>query len=171
MIARYVFSGEMIDYTPAADVAAGSVVVIGNIIGITKLDIKAGTLGSLALVGVYEIVKATGDGTAVTKGQKIYWDATNQKATPVATGNVYLGDAIAATEATGTKVMVRLGGISLPDADDAIASLTDNSGGTAAATIAAVTDVATAANAIAGNTAKINAILAALRAYGVIAAS
>jgi len=153
------------------------VVVIGSIIGITKLDIKAGTLGALALVGVYDIVKATGDGTAIVRGTRVYWDVTAQKVTTVATGNSYLGEVIVAASATDATVRVRLGGwpvpveAETPEPEAAIANLVDNSGGTSAATIAAVTDVATAANAIAGNTAKINAILAALRAYGVIAAS
>ncbi|MDR1591110.1 MAG: DUF2190 family protein [Puniceicoccales bacterium] len=31
--------GESIDHTPVADVAAGDVVVIGNIVGVAKLDI------------------------------------------------------------------------------------------------------------------------------------
>ena len=65
MIAKYVYRGDVIDYTPEVDVAAGSVVVIGSIIGITKLDIKSGQLGALALVGVFDIVKATGEGTAI----------------------------------------------------------------------------------------------------------
>ena len=142
--------------------------VIGSIIGITKLDIKAGTLGALALVGVYDIVKATGDGTAITKGAKVYWNATTQKVTTVAGGNVYIGEAIVAAAATDATARVRLGGPAIPMGGNPVAHLLDNSTGTAADTIAAVTDVASAANAIAGNTAKINAILAALEDYGVI---
>ena len=177
MIARYVHRGEIIDFTPAADVAAGNVVVIGSIVGITKLDIKAGTLGALALVGIYDIVKATGDGTAIARGAKVYWDAAAQKATTVSAGNSYLGEAIVAASATDVTVRIRLGGWPVPNAseppepDAAIANLTDNSGGTAADTIAEITDIATAANGVASNSARINAILAALRNFGVIAAS
>ena len=60
MDARYVQRGDAIDHTPAADVAAGDVVVIGKIVGVAKLDIKAGELGALALTGVYEVAKGTG---------------------------------------------------------------------------------------------------------------
>jgi len=168
MIAKYVYRGESIDYIPESDVAAGSVVVIGSLIGIAKLDIKAGTLGALALVGVYDIVKATGDGTAITKGEKVYWNATAQKVTSVTSGNVYLGEAIAAAAAADTTARIRLGGPAIPTVGNSIVHLSDNSTGTASDTIAAVTDVASAANAIAGNTTKINAILAALEDYGVI---
>ena len=52
MKARYIQRGESIDYTPAADVAAGDIVKLGKLIGVAKLDIKPGELGALALVGV-----------------------------------------------------------------------------------------------------------------------
>ena len=60
MDARYVQRGDAIDYTPTADVAAGDVVVLSNkLVGVAKLDIKAGELGALALTGVYEMAKTT----------------------------------------------------------------------------------------------------------------
>jgi hypothetical protein len=49
----------------------------------------------------------------------------------------------------------------------AITTLTDNSGGTASTTIAAITDTATK-NAIASLTAKVNALIAAAQAAGEI---
>lgn len=168
MIAKYVYRGDVIDYTPDVDVAAGSVVVIGSIIGITKLDIKAGQLGALALVGVFDIVKATGEGTAVAKGAKVYWNATAKQITAVAAGNVYLGEAVAAAATGDAAARVRLGGPAIPAPGNPIASLTDNSGGTASNIIAVVSDVDGAADAIAANSAKINAIIAALVDYGVI---
>ena len=54
MDARYVQRGDAIDYTPMDDVAAGDIVVLaGKLVGVAKLDIKAGELGALALTGVY----------------------------------------------------------------------------------------------------------------------
>lgn len=50
----------------------------------------------------------------------------------------------------------------------AIADLTDNSGGTADDTIAAITGDASVVDAVADLTAKVNAILAALRDAGII---
>ena len=52
MKARYVQRGESIDFIPAFDVAAGDIVKVGSLVGVAKLDIKAGELGALALCGV-----------------------------------------------------------------------------------------------------------------------
>ena len=60
MLARYVQKGDAIDYRPTEAVAAGDVVIIADLIGIARLDIEAGTLGSLAVVGVFDVVKADG---------------------------------------------------------------------------------------------------------------
>ena len=69
MKARYVQRGESIDYIPEADVAAGDIIKIGSLVGVAKLDIKAGELGALAVVGVYEI--ATGASGAVKFGHAV----------------------------------------------------------------------------------------------------
>ena len=60
MLARYVQKGDAIDYRPTEAVAAGDVVIIADLIGIARLDIEANTLGSLAVVGVFDVVKADG---------------------------------------------------------------------------------------------------------------
>lgn len=57
MDARYVQKGDAIDFRPDRDIAAGEVVVLGNLVGVAKLDIKAGELGALALEGVFEMAK------------------------------------------------------------------------------------------------------------------
>ena len=48
MNASYVQRGEYIDVVPENDVKAGDIVVRGRLVGVSKLDIKAGTLGALA---------------------------------------------------------------------------------------------------------------------------
>ena len=53
--AQYIQTGQAIDYTPSAAVDAGDVVVIGDILGISKLDIAADALGALALEGVFDV--------------------------------------------------------------------------------------------------------------------
>jgi len=107
MNARYIQRGESIDYTPAADVAAGDIVKLGNLVGVAKLDIRAGELGALSLVGVYAVTKGN---TAFAMGDAIGWDATNKKAVAAATtGAIPLGTAIAAAAATDSTVAVRLG--------------------------------------------------------------
>lgn len=101
MIARFVQDGKAIDYRPSEAVAAGDVVVQGTLIGIARLDIAANTLGSLAVVGVFDAPKAIG---AITVGAAVYWDATNSKVTTTATDNPYLGKAILAAESADASV-------------------------------------------------------------------
>ena len=104
----FVQEGDAIDYTPAADVAAGDVVVQGDLVGVSKLDIPAGRLGALAVQGVFDFPKATGSGTAITAGTKLYWDATNGRATATATGNKLIGKAVADAGADDATVRIRL---------------------------------------------------------------
>ena len=108
MDARYVQRGDAIDHTPAADVAAGDVVVLSNkLVGVAKLDIKAAELGALALTGVYEMAKATG--VAFDVGMEVAWDAANRKAVAAGTtGSVKIGHAVALTGASDPAVFVRL---------------------------------------------------------------
>jgi predicted RecA/RadA family phage recombinase len=47
----FVHDGEAIDYTPAADVAAGAVVVQGELVGVAKQPIAANKLGALGDCG------------------------------------------------------------------------------------------------------------------------
>jgi len=86
-------TGEAIDYTPAMDVASGDVVVQGELVGVAKLDIKTGTLGALHVSGVFDFPKATGAGTAIAAGAKVYWNEAAKVATedPAAGANKYLG--------------------------------------------------------------------------------
>lgn len=93
-IAIFVHDGDSIDYTPATDVAAGDVVVLGDLIGIAKRDIPAGTLGALAVTGVFDVPKASGAGTAIVAGAKVYWDAANKRVTTSADGNEYMGKTV-----------------------------------------------------------------------------
>ena len=106
MKARYVQRGESIDFTPTADVAAGDVVKVGNLVGVAKLDIRAGELGALALCGVYEIAT---NGSAVEAGAVVFVDpATGKVCAEGASGAVKFGHAVAAAAAADTLVHVRL---------------------------------------------------------------
>lgn len=106
MKARYVQRGASIDYVPETDVAAGDVVKLGSLVGVAKLDIKAGELGALALAGVYEI--ATG-GAAVALGEVVSVDpATGKVAAAGASGAVKFGHAVTAATPSDATVNVRL---------------------------------------------------------------
>lgn len=106
--AVFVQEGETIDYTPAADVDAGDVVLQGDLIGIAKLDIATGTLGALAVTGVFDIAKIAA--TAITAGAIAYWDETAQVATNTSNSgaNKPLGKFIRAAAAADATARVRL---------------------------------------------------------------
>jgi len=102
--------GDAINHVPTSDVSAGDVVVQEDLIGIAKLDIKANTLGALALTGVFAMPKATGTGEAIAAGVKLYWDASNLLATAddASGANKFLGKSILAASDDDTTVQARL---------------------------------------------------------------
>ncbi|HRR86583.1 MAG TPA: DUF2190 family protein [Phycisphaerae bacterium] len=105
---QFIHDGNSIDYTPGANVSAGDVVVQNDLIGIAKRDIAANALGALAVTGVFDVPKATGAGTAIAAGAKVYWNAAAQQATTTATGNKYLGKPVRAAADADATVRVRL---------------------------------------------------------------
>ena len=106
MQARFIHDGDAIDFLSVSDIPAGSVVIQGSVVGITKVDITAGRLGALAVVGVYDIEKSN---VAVPLGSIVYWDATAKKAVVAASGNTRLGVAVSEAIADDETVRVRLG--------------------------------------------------------------
>lgn len=104
--AVFVQDGTSIDYTPTTDVAAGDVVVQGDLVGIATQDIPANTLGTLKVEGVFDVVKQSG--AAISTGALVYWDATNQVATTSATGNKLIGKCIKAAAAADATVRVKM---------------------------------------------------------------
>lgn len=110
MATEYVQQGESIDYIPAADVAAGDVIVQGELVGVAKKDIKADTLGALAVEGVFDFPKATGGGSAITAGSEVYWDEGAEQATTNANAgaNKLIGKVILDAADADEYVRVRL---------------------------------------------------------------
>jgi predicted RecA/RadA family phage recombinase len=107
-MATFVHDGNSVDYTPTSDVAAGAVVVQGELVGVAPRPIATNTLGALAVAGVFDFPKATGGGTAIAAGANCYWDATNQRATTTATGNKLIGKCTKAAADADALVRVRL---------------------------------------------------------------
>ena len=106
--ATFVQGGSAVDYTPGSAVAAGDVIVQGELVGVARTPIAANALGSLAVDGVFDFAKATGGGTAITAGANVYWDDTNNVATTTATGNKLLGKCVKAAADSAATVRVRL---------------------------------------------------------------
>ena len=64
--------GDVIEYTPGSDVAAGAVVLQGLLHGIATQPIPANTLGHLQIGGIIKMPKR--DGGALQQGTIVYWD-------------------------------------------------------------------------------------------------
>ncbi len=74
--ATFIHDGDNIDYRPTTDVAAGDVIVTGNLVGISKRDIPANTLGALAVTGVFEF--PIEEAASMAMGETAYWNATDK---------------------------------------------------------------------------------------------
>ena len=111
-MATFVHDGDAIDYTPApgSDVASGDVVVLNELVAVAKRSIPAGTRGALAVKGVFDFPKATGEGTAIDVGVDLYWDAAGMLATidPADGANKRIGRSVAAASDDEATVRVRL---------------------------------------------------------------
>lgn len=112
--ATFIQGGDTIDYTPSAAVSAGDVVVQGGFVGVAKTDIAASTLGALAVNGVFDVDQ---NAEVITAGSAVYWDsdgssvggiASNGAATATASGNTFMGFALALTAADDEKVRIAL---------------------------------------------------------------
>ena len=106
MQARFIHDGKAVDFFPETDIPAGTVIVEGDLVGVTKLDIPAGRLGALHVVGVYDVAK---NDAAISLGAKVYWNNTAKQAVTTATGNKQLGLAVQAATAEDDVVHVRIG--------------------------------------------------------------
>lgn len=102
MKAKYIQRGDAVDFTPATDMEAGEIVRLGHLIGVTRIPVKAGTLGSLAVTGVFDIHKASG--ITFSAGDSVFW---SQLGTADKTGTL-LGIAVAAAESNADTVRVLL---------------------------------------------------------------
>jgi len=110
MEAKFVQRGDSVDYTPTeGDVQAGQVVVEGELIGIAKLDIKAGQRGALAVTGVFEVAKQSD--APIARGQRVYFNTSTRTASAVVHGQAQtLGLAVDAAAQDAPTVRVRIDG-------------------------------------------------------------
>ena len=112
-------NGKSIDYTPAADVAAGTIVALKGLVGITKLDIPANVKGALCIEGIFAVPKKN---EAFAAGLPVWFDANGDPqggtagsgaATQIggdaqASGDVLLGKAVIAAAAADQFVYVAI---------------------------------------------------------------
>jgi len=74
MSATFIQNGDFLDYVATFDVPQGAIIVQGNLVGIAHRAIPAGTLGSIALTGVYELPIPAG--TVAGAGDPVFYDPT-----------------------------------------------------------------------------------------------
>lgn len=106
MKAIYVQKGETLDYTPDADVTAGSIVPLTSRIGIAAAPISAGETGTLQMEGVFRFPKASGE--EIQMGAAVFYDAATSAITTAADGNTPAGYAAAPALAKDSGVLVKL---------------------------------------------------------------
>ena len=179
MATNYKQPGKVITFTAPYQRNAGEAAMLGSLLGIAQATVANAVAGEFATTGVWTIAKTAAQ--AWTAGDKIYWNAGTKLVSNVSTDGPLVGIATADAANPSNTGDVRLNGASMPFGEGqeaAIVSLTDNGGGAAADdTIAVITnaanagsaDVAPVADAIKELSTKVNAILVALRAAGIIA--
>jgi predicted RecA/RadA family phage recombinase len=109
MQAQFIHDGKTIDYRPSTDLDAGSVVVVGDLVAITKRRIKAGELGVLHTTGVFRVPKQIGAGKAIVFGKKVYWHLNTNEVRDTASGGKAMGKAVQETGDNDVDILVRLG--------------------------------------------------------------
>jgi predicted RecA/RadA family phage recombinase len=105
--ATFVHNGDAIDYTPAVNVPAGTIVKHGYWVGVAKQAIPANTRGSLAIAGVFDFPKPQTD---FPVGVDVCWSESNGFAFPgqLDPGDVFIGHAVEAASEAAPSVRVRL---------------------------------------------------------------
>lgn len=111
MATNFIQNGCTLDYTAGADISSGSVVVMGQLIGVALTDIASGAVGALAVDGVFEVPKVAG--AVIGAGESVIYDvsasAFDDNQATSASGDV--SGACVAVEAAGngeTTVKVKL---------------------------------------------------------------
>jgi predicted RecA/RadA family phage recombinase len=192
MANNYIQPGDVVTYTNSTGEAiqAGDLVPLVNRSGVALVDIADGSSGSVQVVGVFTVEKTTGATWSI--GQALYVSSSTGKATTVSAGNVPAGFAFADAGSSAATGQLLLGGQLAMGAAGAVAALTGTLTGTVDGTLADVAAIAidtsdtyadTAVNT-AVNTAitsvnlqlkelqtTLNAVIAALKAAGLMASS
>lgn len=108
---NFIESGEQPTVTLPYAVAAGGGVLVGEaLFGVAANDCATGAQGVIRTVGVYDLFKVAG---AISNGAKLYWDNTAKAITTTASGNKFVGVAIAPAASADTIARIRLNGFAI----------------------------------------------------------
>ena len=92
MPAIFLHDGSTLDFIPIADVPAGSIVVLGELVGISKFSVAAGQAGGLSVRGVFDVLKDPS--TNIDVGTRLYWSTVSWHVVKTSGGHPLLGKAI-----------------------------------------------------------------------------
>ncbi|MDV6033193.1 MAG: DUF2190 family protein [Phycisphaera sp. RhM] len=92
MPAAFLHDGSTVDFIAAADVPAGSIVVLGELAGVSKFFVAAGRTGAIAVRGVFDVLKDPSTDIAV--GTRLYWSTVSWHVVKTASGHPLLGKSI-----------------------------------------------------------------------------
>lgn len=111
---NFVQPGTAMVITPGTDITSGSVVKIGQMLGVAERDIPAGTEGAVSIEGVFTVPKVSA--AVITAGESLTWDVSAGKfddnLATAATGDL-TGPCAVALESSGngaTSLKVRFTG-------------------------------------------------------------
>lgn len=107
---NFIQPGHTVTIVAPATIASGAGLLIGSMFGIAAFDAAQTSEVELVLEGVFDLPAASGAGTAITAGAKVYWDNTNKVATKTATSNTLIGVLLSDKPDEGTEARVRLNG-------------------------------------------------------------
>jgi predicted RecA/RadA family phage recombinase len=103
----YVQPGKTITHTVGADITAGTGLLIGAaLFGVATADAKNGEECEFLTEGVVEIGKTSA--LAITKGDVLYWDATNKVVNKTAASQALVGVAVEAAANPSATVKMKL---------------------------------------------------------------
>ncbi|MFS1525633.1 capsid cement protein [Microbulbifer sp. 2304DJ12-6] len=116
MAKNFVQEGKVLDYTnTGAAITAGSVVVMGAVLGVALVDIASGETGAVQIGGVFTVPKVSAAGIA--QGETLTWvvaaGAFDSKTATAANGDIVGATAFAAEAAGGgaTSLAVKFTGV------------------------------------------------------------
>lgn len=109
MKAEYMQRGEALDYKNTTDavIPAGSVIPLKTRVGVAGGDIAPGATGSLHVMGVFTMDKASDKEVAM--GDALYFDEASGNLTTDAEGNIPAGYAVADAASADATVQVSIG--------------------------------------------------------------
>lgn len=102
---NYTGPGDRLDYTPAADVSAGDLVLLGSLPAVAATDIAAGEAGAVLRTGKFRLSVKGHDGTAnaaVALYDPLYWDGNPANPLDKNNANTLVGYALGTVAAGAT---------------------------------------------------------------------